>query len=94
MSGGHFGYQQHSICNIRQSIEELVEENGKSPVDEYDYTRNYSKSTIREFNKAIEILKKARVYAQRIDWLVCDDDSEETFHERIKEELDEINKEL
>lgn len=50
----------------------------------------FSKETIREFKKAVRILKQAAVYAQRIDWLLSGDDGEDNFHERLKEELDEL----
>lgn len=39
------------------------------------------------------MLKRARVYAQRVDWLLSGDDNEESFHERLKEELEELDKE-
>ena len=51
---------------------------------------NYSKQTIKEFKKGLAILKKAYIYAQRIDWLLSDDDGEESFHKRLKEELDNL----
>ena len=50
----------------------------------------YSKETIKEFKKGLAILKKAYVYAQRIDWLLSADDGEESFHKRLKEELDNL----
>ena len=50
----------------------------------------YNKETIKEFKKGLAILKKAYVYAQRIDWLLSDDDGEESFHKRLKEELDNL----
>ena len=50
----------------------------------------YSKETIKEFKKGLVILRKAYVYAQRIDWLLSGDDGEESFHERLKEELDNL----
>ena len=46
-----------------------------------------SKETIKEFKKGIELLKKAQVYAQRIDWLLSGDDGEDNFHLRLKEDL-------
>ena len=52
----------------------------------------YSKETIKEFKKGLAILRKAYVYAQRIDWLLSGDDGEESFHERLKEELDNLKK--
>ena len=50
----------------------------------------YSKETIKEFKKGLAILRKAYVYTQRIDWLLSGDDGEESFHERLKEELDNL----
>ena len=50
----------------------------------------YSKETIKEFKKGLAILKKAYIYAQRIDCLLSGDDGEESFHERLKEELDNL----
>lgn len=50
----------------------------------------YTEETLAEFRKGIDILKQAEVYAQRIDWLLSGDDGEETFHERLKEDLGEL----
>ena len=55
------------------------------------YYPDYTEETINEFRKGVEILKKARIYAQRIDWLLSDDDGEESFHRRLKEELKQLN---
>lgn len=54
------------------------------------YFPDYSEETIKEFRKGIDILKKAQVYAHRIDWLISGDDGEDNFHERLKEELKEL----
>jgi len=35
----------------------------------------------------VEILKKAKIYAQRVDYLLSGDDGEESFLRRLKEEL-------
>ena len=80
MSGGHFDYMQYDISRLADSIEELVQTN------EYDY----SKETIQEFQNAVQILRKAFVYTQRIDWLVSADDGEDTFHKRLKEDLERL----
>lgn len=45
---------------------------------------------LEEFKKGLEILKKAAIYAQRIDWLLSGDDGEDSFKRRLKEELDEL----
>jgi hypothetical protein len=45
---------------------------------------------LEEFKKGLKILKTAAIYAQRIDWLLSGDDEEQSFKERLKEELDEL----
>lgn len=52
----------------------------------------YPDDVIEEFKKGVEILRKAQVYAQRIDWLVSGDDGEDSFRTRLKEELDQLAK--
>ena len=54
------------------------------------YFPDYSEETIKEFRKGVDILKKAQVYANRIDWLMSGDDGEESFHKRLKEKLKEL----
>ena len=57
---------------------------------EIPYFPDYSEETIKEFRKGVDILKKAQVYANRIDWLMSGDDGEESFHKRLKEKLKEL----
>ena len=38
----------------------------------------------------LKILNKAFVYVNRIDWLLSGDDGEETFHKRLKEDLEKL----
>jgi len=47
----------------------------------------YSDEVIDEFKKAVDIIKKAAIYVQRIDWLLSGDDGEESFLKRLKDEL-------
>jgi hypothetical protein len=79
MSGGHFDYAQYKINDIANSIEKLISENTE-----------YSEETIHEFRIGLDALKKAAVYAQRIDWLVSGDDSEKSFHSRLAEDLGKL----
>jgi hypothetical protein len=63
--------------------------------EKYPEDLNYYKypdEVIEEFKKGIDILRKAQVYAQRIDWLISGDDGEESFHRRLKEDLDKLAK--
>jgi hypothetical protein len=52
----------------------------------------YPDDIIEEFKKGVDILRKAHVYTQRIDYLISGDDGEESFRERLKEELDWLAK--
>lgn len=93
MSGGHFNYQQYRLRDIASEIEELIARNNDESKDEFSDTRGnfYDSHTIEKFRDAIKFLKIAEVYAQRIDWLVSGDDGEDTFHERLKEDLEKIS---
>ena len=84
MSGGHFDYKQYSIDYIVDDICDIIRKNNE--VEWY----GYSEETITEFKKGIDILQKAAIYAQRIDWLVSGDDSEMSFHKRLEEDLFEL----
>jgi hypothetical protein len=52
----------------------------------------YPDDIIEEFKKGVDMLRKAQIYAQRIDWLISGDDGEESFRERLKEDLDKLAK--
>ena len=88
MSGGYFNYNQHFINDIAGEIEELIEKN-KVKSEPGDFDREvYPKIVINEFKKAVKILRKAYVYAHRIDWFVSGDDGEDYFLQRLKEDLE------
>lgn len=92
MSGGYFDYKQYSIGCIADEIEELISKNWDETLDEYGdpVGHFYSDETIAEFHQGLRYLRLARIYAQRIDWLVSGDDGEESFHRHLEEELDEM----
>ncbi len=81
MSGGHFEYKQFDIANIADEI--MIEAIRK---DSY-----YSKETKDKFLLASYHLKVAKIYLHRIDWLLCGDDGEEEFHERLKKDLAKLD---
>lgn len=85
MSGGAFDYKQYSLEYIADEIDTLIRNNEK--VDQWGDKNNFSEKTLLRFQEGIEQIKKAAIYAQRIDWLVSGDDGEKTFHERLAEEL-------
>lgn len=71
---------------VEEADKEYIKKHHRTVPNNYGYTEE----TLAEFRKGIKILKQAEVYAQRIDWLLSGDDGEETFHERLKEDLDKL----
>ena len=88
MSGGHFDYKQYQLADIREGLEILIDKNGKSVTEYEGY--DFSDDTISEFKQAVNLLRKAEIYVQRIDWLVSGDDGEESFHRRLEDELSKL----
>jgi hypothetical protein len=80
MSGGRFDYKQFDIQYIIDEIEQELS----------DYPELYSDETKAVFRKGMKLLAVAAIYAHRIDYLICSDDSEERFHERLKEDLNDL----
>lgn len=106
MSGGRFNYKQWHIGSIADQIEQEVIMSGKPiPKSKWDYFEreeynethkqpmNYAfpESTLRRMEEAVYALKRAAIYAQRTDFLLCSDDGEESFEERLSKELAELD---
>lgn len=75
MSGGHFDYHQYRIREIAESVEDIIQ------------NYEYPPEVLEKIKEGLDALKKAEIYAQRIDWLVSGDDGPEAFLERLKEDL-------
>jgi len=88
MSGGHFNYSQFQITQIANDIEQEIIDNKD---ERYGYANNYSELTLSEFKEGIIALRRAYIFAQRIDWLLSGDDGEDNFHKRLKTELENHN---
>ena len=82
MSGGRFDYKQHYIDEIADTIEDYL-------LDP-DYKKDFSNDVKYRMKKAVKLLRKAHIYAQRIDYYMSGDDGEEKFLERLAQELEEI----
>lgn len=106
MSGGHWDYYvQHRLTEVIETINSIIEKNGKEKtIDEMkdesygglDYYEKYLENklhykypdeVIEEFKKGLKIISDAQIYIRRIDYLICGDDGNETFLERLHEEL-------
>jgi hypothetical protein len=77
--------------------EELKEESwrGEDWYEKYPEDLNhhkYSDEVIEKFKEAVRVLRMAQIYAHRVDWLLSDDDGEESFLRRLDEDLTELNK--
>ena len=92
MSGGHFQYKQWEIGNIADEVEQLILDNDSEEKDQWGdrIGSHFTAETIAEFKAGLEILRKAHIYAQRIDWLVSGDDGEDSFHRRLKNDLEKL----
>jgi hypothetical protein len=104
MSGGNFLYSQDRFENEfvepfaklvkkMEEYRELLPENlpkGKygDVVWEAGLAQEVSNETFKEFRKALLVMRTAVAYAHRIDWFLSGDDSEESFHKRLKEDLE------
>jgi len=65
--------------------------------DHYPYDADVLELTdesIATMKEAYEQVRRAEIYAQRVDWMMSADDSEDTMQVRLKEDLDELEQEL
>lgn len=92
MSGGHFDYNQYRIDQIAEDIAQIIRNNKNEELDEWGSKKGYffPDEVIEEFKKAVQILDTAYVYVQRIDYLLSGDDGEDSFHSRLKDELNSL----
>lgn len=107
MSGGHFNYDRYRIRNTWEEIQDILDKQGKEiPESDLFGTREYYDKYPEEkfhitypseiqkiFKEAIYILKKAEIYTQRVDYFLSGEDGEESFIERLVEDLNKLENE-
>ena len=73
-------------------IEDIIFYNDDKTLNDWSNTkgRGYTEETIQEFKLGVWYLRQAVIYTQRIDWLLADDDGEESFHQRLKRDLEKL----
>lgn len=86
MSGGYFDYNQYRINDIIDTLEDVI---GNYGTEHTGCCGELSEDTYQKFQVALQYLELASIYTQRIDWLLSGDDSEESFNERLQDDLDE-----
>ena len=77
--------QKNEWNKIRnEQIQKIVDDHNNSPIGS-----EYSDETIAKIKEMLVTIQKANIYLNRIDWLFAGDDGEDSFLERIKEDLKE-----
>lgn len=102
MSGGKFDYKQYIIGQIADDIQQEIEKSGRAKTkkeleQEFYYSEDkpdpnhyrYPDEVLMKFIEAVRLLRKAEIYAHRIDWLLSGDDGEEQFLRRLNQDLNE-----
>lgn len=94
----------HELSEEEINDIEIDYKHGYIDEDEYKYRKEhhhtmpnrygYNDYTIASFKDGLKFLKLAAIYAQRIDWLMSGDDGEESFHERLKEDVERLKENL
>ena len=94
MSGGYFDYEQYKIDMIADQIQNVIDNNDSTELNEWgdSVSRNLQSQTILYMQAAVDRLRRAAIYAQRIDWMLSGDDSEESFWRRLEEDLQEYDR--
>jgi hypothetical protein len=75
MSGGEYNYVQYRLQDVASDIEHLLERT------------DLSEETMRKIKIAANTVSAAAIMIQRVDYLVCGDDGEDSFNKRWNEEL-------
>lgn len=52
----------------------------------------YSPEVIERFKEGLLFIRRAYIYARRIDWLLSGDDGEESFMRRLEQELSDLRR--
>ena len=81
MSGGFFDYNQYRLMEMADSLESVI--------DNPKEWQNYSPETLERFREALTHLQISFMYIHCIDYLLSGDYSEDSFHSKLKELLDE-----
>lgn len=82
MSGGRFNYDQTSLINLSEDIQEIIDRN--NPLNPGD---RHSPEIIARYKEAVYNLERVFQMVQRIDYLEYQDDGPESFIERWDEEV-------
>lgn len=88
MSGGRFEYQQYRINDIAETIKEDIIKLENNP--EYLEWIKDKEYLIIAMKQAYIAILSAYTYSQRLDWLLSGDDGEESFKQRLEEDMRKV----
>ncbi len=94
MSGGSFDYREYIIDDIAERIRLAIDNNDSDECDAWGTRigRGYLPEVIARFREAEAAMRRAAIYAHRIDYLFAGDDGEQSFLRRLDEDLKELER--
>lgn len=87
MSGGAFDYDNYKIDETARLIQLFLDKQTDSDWDK-EFLDSLRPETVAVIKDAVYQIEKAAILAHRIDYLLSGDDGEDSFHRRIKEDLE------
>ena len=73
--------------DLDDSDKEYIRKHKHTVPNRYDY----KDEVVEKMKEGLDIIRKAFVYAQRIDYLLSGDDGEKSFLNRLQKDLDKLN---
>ena len=86
-TGAKKSFKAVSIYGEKYVVCEDEEERYFDESGEEVFYRDFKPETLARFREAVGQLRRAAIFAQRIDWLLSGDDGEDSFLRRIDKEL-------
>ena len=83
MSGGYFDCKQYAMIEIAEAIWSDMAEG-------YGFTER----TLEIMKDAYRQIRIAHIYAQRVDWMMSGDDSQESMQQRLEVDLRNFEEEF
>jgi len=83
-------YYDPETNTMKKRIVYGYDDEGNEITDKPEGWARYTPETIRTFKHSYLNLIEAELYAHRIDWLISGDDSEESFSDRVGEDMLEL----
>lgn len=78
---GYFDYAQNVFDELIIELKGLTE------------SEDYNETTVAEFKKALRTSQELQILIDRIDYLVSGEETEESFHQSLGDELEELDSE-